>query len=158
MQEVQRVAYIRVAAAEEPGQTHLLINIKHMTIADPLRKRRLIENQLWCVCQPIQRWHEPRIIEVWLAKPHLDHPVIQMARVKQSVLAVRQSRTLLWKLCVCMRSIAIEMADHPLIHCTVPQAWRYCFGAMETNCLNERETSCEPKLFLLQAPWPDLHL
>eukprot|EP00961_Rhodomonas_salina_P171504 2312457-Rhodomonas_salina.1 len=29
---------------------------------------------------------------------------------------------------------------------------------METNCLDEGETSCKPELFLLQAPWIDLQL
>eukprot|EP00961_Rhodomonas_salina_P151222 2035846-Rhodomonas_salina.1 len=115
---------------------HLLVHIKHVMIADTLCKRKLIENELWHVRQPIQGWHEARIIEVRLTKPHLDHPVIPMARVKPSALAVGQHSTLLWKQRLCMQSIAIEMADHPLICSTVQQAWRYCPGAMETNCLN----------------------
>eukprot|EP00961_Rhodomonas_salina_P084689 1137711-Rhodomonas_salina.2 len=94
-----------------------------MMIADALRKRRLIENELWRVRQPIWGWHEARIIKVLLAKPHLDHPVIAMARVKLFALAVGQSSTLLWKRSIRMRSIAIEMADYPLICSTVLQAW-----------------------------------
>eukprot|EP00961_Rhodomonas_salina_P244226 3300253-Rhodomonas_salina.1 len=81
-----------------------------------------------------------------------------MARVKLSALAVGQSSTLLWKLSIRMRSIAIEMADHPLVGRAVAKAWRYSLGAMETRCLNERETSSETELFLLQAPWLDLQL
>eukprot|EP00961_Rhodomonas_salina_P001806 25021-Rhodomonas_salina.2 len=73
-------------------------------------------------------------------------------------LAVRKSPALVWKLSICMGTVPIEMANHPLKSSGVAKSWRHRHAAMQANSLDKREPSSEPELLFFQSPRLDLQL